>query len=423
MASLLGSAIKVAQLLGTVGTVATLGEAVGKRVGLLDKSTNILIEGTNFALDLFGAPKDSAIRPGRSEPQLPPVGDAASEARVICADCQAESDLPLIAGVAGEQIHFAQCKRHYDGHIALQGTVGAMYGGWAASFGLGESICGGKPVLSSGRYTKYKKVGSKQYPYQDPVAYYRDLSDWQSCAAKEKDANSVAQKQIDDAAKKTKDTALRSAFALSAQKKSYESQIASLQAQQAAEKDAQKQTEIQAKIDAATARAEAAEKLAADMKQGAKDEAMAAKIQSLQDTIAAQANKPGGMDQFLQQLVLQQMANQQSQMAAPASDPMAMLAPAMVEMPVPVADAGTVQYDTDDPYALYGSGDDSAALDPEMADLLGFHGARTLGEARALFDLRQGGFTNEELEAALADNQEPLGSSCSLGSCSPFQQA
>lgn len=434
--SIIGSALKVVNVLGGVGTGVTLGEAVLKRAGILGGETSILIEGANVALDLLGAPKDSAIRPGRQgapaisgapssgkaePPALPPTADDGGHVRLICTECQLDSDMPLISGVAGEQIALGQCKRHYEQQVMLQGAIGAMYEGWALSYGLGESACGKQPKLSDTRYKKFKKVpgSGKQYSVPDVTTYYRDLNEWKDCVAAEKKNADAAQKQVDTAKASQKQAALKSGFALAAQQKQYEQEIAALKAQQQTTADAQKAAEMQAKIDAATAAKDAAEKLAAEIKQGAKDAEMQAKLDALTATISQQSSKPGGMDEFMQQLMMQMMVNnQQQQQAAPQYDPTSLLMPAaMPGMAQPMIDPMAMMQQ-EDPfsagYDMWISGHEDEPLTDEMADLLGVRGASTLGEAQAMWELLQSGnFAPEDLGVETA----PEVSGCSLGSC------
>ncbi len=417
---IIGAAIKAAEILAGVGTGVTIGEAVLKRAGVVQKDTSILVEGANIALDVFGAPRDSALRPGtKRHGQTASLGDAAADPRVICVDCQRESDMPLLAGAAGEEIVLGQCQKHYENHFLIQGRVDSMYEGWAQSIGLGDSaVCGAKPDLKSARYKKYKKVGTKQFGYQDPVAYFRDVSEWQQCIAADKAQTDATVKQIDATKAAAKQSSLKSAYALAAQQKKYSNDIDALLAAQAAEKDTAAKAEMQAKIDAAMAAKAAAEQLANELR----TKEQSTEIEALKAQIAAQSSKPGGMDSFMQMYMMQMMANQPSA----AASQQAVLDPALAlqlaaqqqQMSVdPMALLAPAQDPYADPYAevdYYMAGGDEAPMDPDAAEMLGVSGARTLGEAQALYELRHGGgFSEDELAAAMDD----LGSSGSLGGC------
>lgn len=323
-----------ATALGTIGTVAAVGDVVAKRTGVLSKDKTILGEATQFVLDVAGIPASLPSLGGKaatpnigsaSAPALPQASAATHAVQpdvtrtTVCPFCQDTRPFS-ISGPAN--VTLSNCTEHEQALAALSGYVTAMYDGWANHYGvanLGASVCGKKPIAP------------KQYNALSQANYLAQLASWQQCVDKE--AQQAAQaKEIADAKKAGAGAQKKMSDALLANtKKKYDQKIADLQAQYAAEQDAQKQAQIQAQIDAANAGKAAAEKLAADLQAKATSDAQAKQLADLQAQILAAGQKSGGMDQLMQFMVMQQQMQMQQAQQAQMQQPQMMI-PSQMQM-------------------------------------------------------------------------------------------
>lgn len=325
-----------ATALGTIGTVAAVGDVVAKRTGVLSKDKTILGEATQFVLDVAGIPASlpslggKAAAPNIGSASVPALPQASAPTpatqpdvaqATVCPFCQDTRPFS-ISGPAN--LTLSNCVEHEQALASLSGYVTAMYDGWAQHYGvanLGASVCGKKPVAP------------KQYNALSQANYLAQLASWQQCVDKE--AQQAAQaKAIAEAKKAGAGAQKKMSDALLANtKKKYDQKIADLQAQYASEQDAQKQAQIQAQIDAANAGKAAAEKLAADLQAKATSDAQAKQLADLQAQILAAGQKSGGMDQLMQFMVMQQQMQmqqaQQAQMQQPSMMPQQMQMPQM----------------------------------------------------------------------------------------------
>lgn len=454
-------AYELAKAAGGAAAAVQLGEVVLTRTGVLKKDTKIIPETARFVLDVAGVPdklpplpfglgvrEPTALPPAPEPvPALPHVGSAiAADTGVLCVDCVTRSDAPItISGT--ESMLLGQCAEHAAEAAATAERVGALYDGWRNAWGLGDATkdyCGARPQLSDAKYTRTKslQVGNKQIvsKYQNTAAYYKDLSDWQTCAQKVKDDAAATKKALADAksasaqaqkaAKKAETQKKLADFALKGKQGAYEKQIAELKAQFASEQDAAKQAALQAKIDEAEKGRALAEQMAAELRATQQDQKMAEMQASLTAAIADKAQQPGGMDQFMQMLMLQMM-QPQAPPAQPfmASPEMSMPAPVIPWAPSPEAyeqgfdpNAGAGFPDQFDPMMSFAGAGDDEPLDPDLADALPYlSGVRDQGMARMLHGLAQTGEYEDDdlvdLAAALNSADENGLSGCAIGAC------
>lgn len=317
-----------ATALGTIGTVAAVGDVVAKRTGVLSKDKTILGEATQFVLDVAGIPASLPSLGGKaaapnigsaSAPALPQASAATPAVQpdvtqtMVCPFCQDTRPFS-ISGPAN--VTLSNCTEHEQALAALSGYVTAMYDGWANHYGvanLGASVCGKKPIAP------------KKYDALSQANYLAQLASWQQCVDKE--AQQAAQAKEIAAAKKAGAGAQKkmSDALLANTKKKYDQKIADLQAQYAAEQDAQKQAQIQAQIDAANAGKAAAEKLAADLQAKVTSDAQAKQLADLQAQVLAAGQKSGGMDQLVQFMMMQQQMQMQQAQQAQMQQPQMMM--------------------------------------------------------------------------------------------------
>ncbi len=437
----LGPAYEVAKTVAGAVSVVALGESVAKRVGVLGEDKTVLGEATHFVLDVAGVPRDSALRPAQrpaqlpaaNAPSLPSVEGVAS--RAVCPSCV---EGPILAGSAGEEIVSMPCDAHQEEMRRSALGLGALVEGYETALNLGQSVCGPKPKV------KTKKMHPKFPEQPDWTTYYRELNEYKDCLAAEKaqqDAQKAATaKAVDDAAKAGKKKGAEtqkklSQMALAAKSSQYQKQIEDLKAQQAAELDALRKVDLQKQIDDANQKKAVAEALAAELQAKSKDDAFAEKIAALETTIASQAKQPGGMDQLLQTILLQQMQQMQSQQAAAAqpfaaAPPVTMFVPPVVpwapapemlpnDMTVPVPAQGDFASPYD--YVSYFGVDEEAPLDPDIAAEFGVEGdGLTVGQGFELMDLTQAGELDssqiEEVAKMFARDNDGI-QGCITGSC------
>ncbi len=441
MMGVIGVALKVAQTLGGVSAAVGIGEAVLSRTGVIKPETRLLPEAARFACDVIGVP----VRAQQPAPQLAgatgpsqSIGDASSvEPRVECPQCHISDDTPILGAAAGEEIILAPCEHHAAEADSVGAKVGAMYSGWLDSLGIAEVACGPKPRLVD--YKKPKRIPgtNKVITIPDAATYYKRLVEWQECAAKDKEASEAAAKAKADSDAAVSKKTQAAQWALKMQAARSKKELDDLKAAQAAEKDAAAKAEYQAKIDQLMAEKANAEKLAAEMATRSRDDAMRAKIDALAAIVNAQAQKPGGMSEFLAAMV----ANQQQQIASVAQQQSAISQQALSQPGVPLmvpasADPGIpwtaapeteenvpgegVEYNDGSGFYFAGLEDD-AEMDDEIAANLGIEGAHlTNAEARPVFGARQAGWSKDELAElvrAWGPNPEPAIGGCAVGSC------
>lgn len=438
MVGLIGTALKVAQTLGGVSAAVGIGEAVLSRAGVIKPETRLLPEAARFACDVVGVPLPKAS----AQRTLPAatIGDADAqrpEPRVECPECHIGDETPILGAAAGEEIILAPCEHHAAESERVGAAVGAMYAGWFESLGIAEVTCGPKPRLAN--YSKPKRIPgtSKVINVPDAALYYKRLVEWQECAAKDKEASEAAAKAKAESDAAVSKKAQAAQWALKMQAARSRKELEDLKAAQAAEKDAAAKAEYQAKIDQLTAEKVNAEKLAADMSTKASSDAMQAKIDALAATINAQAQRPGGMSEFLAAMVAEQqrqiasIAQQQSSVSQQAlSQPgVPFMVPASADPGIPWTAAPETEEDVPGEGVMYNDGsgfymagmDDDDILDDEIAANLGIGGAGlTNAEAKTVFGARQAGWGDEEIAELVkmwGSNPESAIGGCAVGSC------
>ena len=457
--------VKVAGVLGTVGAavggareVAKLGEAAGI------KPVSLLKSAGNFAADVaglppaarFGAPPPppaaAVADPSRMlgaapevAPEVAPETVSAPPLLVVCPECQSGM---RIEGT-GRPIALVQCDKHRDAAVEISANIEGMYLGWAETIGASpEALCGKKPDRS---------LFFRGHVGFEGQLYQAALIKWQQCLLDAKQAADAAAKVKADqeaavaAAKKAqkshdaKAQEKASKFLLDRQAKAYDKQIADLNAAQAQKATA----ENQSAIDALTAQKAMAEKALADMQSTTqRDSALQAKIDALQAQVVSAGTKPGGVDELIKMMFMQQMmpkpvaqqtapeqammaAQQQPTMAVPW-DQQAMIQQQMTQ-PSPVDQAYFAEQsmtpEYQDPgyaYEFMGTSaaakgdaeqfDDTTPLDPGVADALAIPGVATVGDANMLTGLRLAGWDIGELLDEWDGESQPV-SNCSVGSC------
>lgn len=443
MLNVIGTALKVAQTLGGVSAAVGIGEAVLSRAGVIKPETRLLPEAARFACDVVGVPlpKNSVYR----VPPVAAIGDAGTgshaeshvEPRVECPECHISDETPILGAAAGEEIILAPCEHHAAESDRVGAAVGAMYAGWFQSLGIAEVACGPKPRLAD--YKKPKRIPgtSKVISVPDAALYYKRLVEWQECASRDKEASEAAAKAKaeSDAAVSKKTQAAQ--WALKMQAARSKKELDEYKAAQAAEKDAAAKAEFQAKIDQLMAEKANAEKLATEMSAKSRDEAMQAKIDALVATINTQAQKPGGMSEFLAAMVAnqqQQIANVAQQQSAISQQALSQpgepfMVPASADPGIPWTAAPETEEDVPGEGVMYNDGsgfymagmDDDDILDDEIAANLGIGGAGlTNAEAKTIFGARQAGWGDDEIAELVktwGSSPESAIGGCAVGSC------
>lgn len=444
--------------LGAAGVAVEVVETVAHHTGILPKESRLVPATTRLvlqALEIPQAPERAAPSLGHApavvdaQPNEPPAISAVvlTGQRDVCPDCYRSQPISLAgAGESAAELRLVRCGAHEAEAVELAGHMGQFFDTWAEAYGVSLEAgpdCGAKPNSND-----YKNMWGNV----EQDKYYKALSKWQGCKAKQKEAQlkadqkadakaakAAAKEAADDAAtakkaeaakvaavEKAKKTAKKlSDFALSATKAKYEKQVKDLLAAQAAEKDAAAKAAMQQQIDAANQAKLDAERLLAETNARAQSTEHQRQIDALRAEIAANAQKPQGMDQMFQQIM---MARMMAPPAAPApvapapvmmADPSAMMAaqmmqPAMMQPAAfpffPSVDPMAAMMATDpmalDPMAadMWLSGNDGGLeIDAELAGELGLQGVDTLGEARVLFDVKNAGWSEEEVNRLLAD--------------------
>lgn len=479
--------VKVAGLLGTVGAavggareVAKLGEATGiNPVGILKSAGN-------FAADVAGLPP--AARFGA--PPAPPAATAADSPRmlgaateaapvvaapVVAAPAEAAATPPLlvvcpecqsgmrIEGGAGQSIALMQCDKHRDAALSVSTQVEGMYLGWVDAYApeLGASPESKCASMKPDKTKFITALGFQAMAYQAAlIMYQKCVADTRAAADEAAKAKAENQAAIDAAKKAQKSHDLKAQeratkFLLANQAKAYEKQIADREAAQATKATA----ENQAAIDALQAQKATAEKALADMQSTQRDSALQAKLDALQAQVVSAGTKPGGVDELLKMMLMQQMmpkpvaqqtapeqammaAQQQPAMSVPWAQQSATEQAYFAAQQQPIMAAPWGQQATDqayfaeqsmspmyqDPgYAYEFMGTDAAKsdaeqfndatpLDPGVADALDISGVSTVGDANMLVGLRIAGWDIGELLDGWDGESRPA-SNCSVGSC------
>lgn len=443
MLNVIGTALKVAQTLGGVSAAVGIGEAVLSRAGVIKPETRLLPEAARFACDVVGVPLPKKSPDAAGAPQIAGVaprsiGDAtATEPRVECPECHISDETPILGAAAGEEIILAPCEHHAAEAERVGAQVGAMYSGWFDTLGIAEVACGPKPRMVD--YKKPKRIPgtSKVISIPDAATYYKRLVEWQACAAKDKEASDAAAKAKAESDAAVSKQTQAAQWALKMQAARSKKELDDLKAAQAAEKDAAAKAEYQAKIDQLMAEKANAEKLAAEMSAKSRDEAMQSKIDALTATINAQAQKPGGMSEFLAAMV----ANQQQQIASVAQQQSAIsqqaisqpgvpfMVPASADPGIPWTAAPETEEDVPGEGVMYNDGsgyymaglEEDEILDDEIAANLGISGTGlTNAEARTVFGARQAGWSDGEIAELVkmwGSSPESAIGGCAVGSC------
>lgn len=438
---LLGYGAKAAKVVEIAGAAVVVGEAVHKH------APRVLDTAGSVVLALLGAPATpdpQALPQIQAAPValLPAIGDAGPSRRTVCPTCQPSI---TIAGGA-ETIDLAPCEECNTSALAIAGHVGALYDGWAESYGvpvLGDA-CGTKPNQNDPKYVAH--LGNYQ-----PMLYFRDLATWQECtmanaakAVADKAAAALRAAEIAAAEKRGYRRAVNpgkaataASWALAAQKKQYDDQLAALNALPAGGSQ-------QSQIDALIAQKANLDRLAAVLAAPTPDLASQQQQLNLQAELALAAQRPGGIasllsmatqqqqnpiDQLqqLQQLQAQQQlqanqltqANQQSQLQQ--LQQLQQMAQSQQQDALPWGGAPEQGYSDEQFYADYGiegAGDD-APIDPELAETLGIAGAATNGDARMVFGIRNAGWGEDDLAAlnSMLSSGAAEVNGCDVGRC------
>ncbi len=451
MNAIIGFLVNGATTLGGAGLAVTLGEAVAKRTGLMRKETSIVVEGVDFLCDVIGVPQPEV----HQAPQLA----GAQTTRRICISCAPEK--PVVIAGAGEtvEIDLGLCDDCAVARMDNVGEIEALYEGWADSYGVAGldvgkvADCGVKPAKSDKKFDRWNGF--------DAEAFYKALSKWQKCVAREK-AENVSEhkaevKKINAEKKKTAEAQKKVAkHALANQKAKYEASIAEMQKAQADAKTTEEKTQYQQQIDRLNAEALNTSRLQAEMASKANDAATQAKIDQLQATIANNAAKPGGMDAMMSKMLEMQMMKTMmapppaaadpmaemmkikamasmfpAQPPAPAPAPQQLQAPPMFQPPQmqmqPMYDQGIPQPMYDDgggmPGYYYQGADAGEPVDADIADAFGLSGVPGLsvGDANFLTAVRDAGqldFSALITDLGSVDDDDArMPGNCSTGSC------
>ena len=367
-----------------------------------------------------------------------PVGGGAPPpgTRFACPSCP-----PVVAG-AGDSVQVRRCDKHEADVVEAATKLDGFYLGWAEANGVNPEVgytdCGPKPQQTDKQFRTY-------WGNLDVDTYYPALDRWKDCTirAKAKDV-STAQKVKQELKSawtkgKTKEhDVLRRAsdFALAAQKTKYETQIANLQQQQRDAQTAADKAALQKQIDTMTQQKADTDKLIAQTQQQAQNDQHRQEIEQLQREIAANAQKPGGMDDMMKMVMAARLFPGQTPPSAASQAATGPMMPSMqpqapnvtVNIPpqsqdgasgggrgdggggpqVPMVNPGADEFDL--------SGHDDDPFDPELARALGIEGVPTLGDARTLYSLRNelGGFAPDEFEQL---RLAYVGASSGVGSC------
>ena len=456
MNAILGYLVKGATTLGGAGLAVTLGEAVAKRTGIMRPETSIVVEGVEFLCDVIGVPQ-----PNNNEPPAPPQL-AGPSTQKVCGSCGPRT---ITVSGAGE-IEIGLCESCEAIVVENATDIEAMYDGWAESYGVAVDAegldvgsvkdCGSKPRKSDKRFNDGSHFKAE--------TFYHSLSNWQKCVAREKNETQKEAKQKNKEIKAAKDKTAKAqrkvaAHALENQKQKYEAQIAEMQKAQADAKSAEEKQQYQQQIDRLNAEALNTTRLQAEMASKASDAATQAKIDKLQETIANNAAKPGGMDSMMSKML--EMQIMKAMMAPPPTAPdamaemMKMKAMASMIQPPPAAppqqfappmqqlqpppmfaapqfappfDPGLIPQPMYDdsmgmPGYYYAGADASAPLDPDVAEAFGLSGidGLTVGDANFLSAVRDVGdidFAALVTDIGRADDDDAkMPGNCAKGSC------
>lgn len=460
-----------------LGGVAAIGAEVAERTGIVDR----IAGGVMHLAGLPDRPKAAAA----ALPSVPAkVGEAVALGAAVQHYCPVCATGPAKSGIgeAMEVKPHAACVERVE--TSAKSNI-AVYAGWASSRGidpldarapmptigdagmvtpigvpdlprlttalrdwqlyaanLGAVEIGLSTTAECGEYPTINSPGMRDPQFGTPN--YGMLSTaqskWNECAKKVKKTNET----IDAAAMKAKKAAeaaaaaasaaatkaqkMAAGFALAKQQKKYEDEIAAQKAAQAAAADIAQKAEIQKQIDTLQAQKDQATALAEQLRaaqQAQQTQAQQAQIDALTREIAEKGRSPGGMDQYMQMLLMQRLA---APPAAPAQAPWVdpMMAP-QYQQPVYAAPPVYAQqqpqqvividpsagydggYGFDEGYGLMGA-DPSTPLDADTAKELGLAGAETIGDALLLSDYRDA--YGDEADELITDI-----SGCMLGSC------
>lgn len=408
-----------AKLVVTGGAIA-VGEAAARQTGVADAASGVILEA-------LGVPKRKAAVVEAPLPALPAAIDIGESrpairesVRRICPSCAVG---PIaISGVEGEEVklELGRCASCEEQAQSVAEQVDALYLGWAEAWSLPDiEGCNAKPIKNDKKYVTF-------WGNFDDTQFYKDLAAWQSCqskekAAREKAAQAAAQEAAahkTEVARTAKSAAAREAarqkktaeWALRAQKKRYENQIAHLRALEAARQKKSEKDKIAAQIAELEQAKADAEALAAKVSVDAKNREQQVEVARLREEVARTASKPGGLDELFREVMLERLRSPETPAPVPREAPPAETALPWGEIPSPADELVFEDADVE-------LGEAPGEMDPDIASALGIEGAANVEDAIELFGMRAAGWSDEELGDLAANLKAPLENGCAIGAC------